>query len=1061
MTPVLTLLGILKPDLLNSRLQRLGAKLTRLSPGKSPNRLLHVLALAAIVMALNVISYTLASSLFVSNVGAAGLPLSYILVGLASSPIYGWFSQIVDRIPHHTLFRYWALLTGSIVLGLRALLFWDVQPIYYALYVGVYFLWTLQLDILLPTLISDYFTSREYKRIASYITVCQALGGFLGGMIVGLLANLLSTADILLLVPTLYLVVFALVWNLQRHEQPVPPEESDRHADSPPANLGDLIRDYPIFKWLAGSTFLWIVLYGIAEYLYFDAYARHFADRPESLTAFLGGFSAVNSILQVVVLLFVTRRLLIGRVGVDGTNPIYPITTALAFLGLSFGLGVGWVFPAALFAHFNSSTIDTAINQPVYTLMYNPIPNRDMAKVRALTDGLCYALGLATTGGLLWLAQAYLNAGLIALFGTVLSLVFVAVRHQLSRDYFQAMVTRLFSKTAEMDLDMLEEVFQQVPDNQIPRLKTLLREGTPQEREKALRLAAGLRVPSRVLSEIKPLFCQAQPGQERGLFRFFAKTPQDKVLSRFLWEMLESSETAVQLLAFEALVARREPIADAWLERLSASSAATIRGLACVLAQQSTTLTPEVRQRCRGIWDSPLDDETKTVVIRGIRNTGDVTMIPQLRSLLQGASVDVQIEGLKGLAQLQPEQDLALAELASGFLDHPNPVVRGAAVDLLGAVQLQEFWPDIARGLEDRDITVRGQAIKALARYEDYNLDRLAQLYLSHPRIEVAESAVAVLATVKTSRAFQFLEGYLQADYRRAALIRDWWQRLPGDSPQWQPLVGVFRDRSQRVVNQVFHVLSCLGNRRTLAEVRQLLQRGEKRDRDNALETLETLPHRRYVFPIVPLIEYPDGPVAGFRSGDDDGALGLLQEMLTTEDHWIRAGALRVWASYQQEVPPGLLRDRDRVVKALVQEIRKAQGAENLSFDRILFLKTLVLFQELSLDELWSLDRGFQKRSYQAGEMICQEGELGRQLSIVYQGQLQATSSFSDEPILLESGSYFGDFGLFGDTPYSATITADTDVLLLCLSKESFDVLVDVIPKLNTCLAVAARYSSL
>ena len=302
----------------------------------------------------------------------------------------------------------------------------------------------------------------------------------MGGMIVGVLANILATADILLFVPTLYLVVFALVWNLQRQEQPIPPEESDRHADAPPSNLPELLRQYPIFKWLAGSTFLWIVLYGIAEYLYFDAYAQYFANHPQRLTAFLGGFSAINSILQVLVLLLVTRRLLIGRVGVDGTNPIYPITTALSFLGLSLGFGVGWAFPAALFAHFNSSTIDTAVNQPVYTLMYNPIPNRDMAKVRALTDGLCYALGLATTGGFLWVAQAYLDPMAIALFGTGLGLVFVLIRRQLSRDYFQSMVTRLFSSSGEMDLEMLEELFSQVPNGQIPRLKTLLREGQPQ-----------------------------------------------------------------------------------------------------------------------------------------------------------------------------------------------------------------------------------------------------------------------------------------------------------------------------------------------------------------------------------------------------------------------------------------------------------------------------------------------------------------------------------------------------------------------------------------------------
>lgn len=1037
-----------------------------LTRGQSRLRLAYILALAGIVMALNVISYTLASSLFVSHIGASGLPLSYVFVGLVSSPVYGWFSQIVDRVSHERLFRYWALVTGSVVLGLRALLFSDVQPVYYALYIGVYFLWTLQLDILLPTLISDYFTSREYKRVASFITVSQAIGGFLGGLLVSLLASFLSTADMLLLVPVLYLVVFALVWLLQQQEKPIPPEEASRYADAPNQSLKAIVEQYPIVKYLAAAAFLWVVLYSLGEYLYFDAYATIYAGRPEDLTAFLGGFSAVNSMLQVVLLLFLTRRLLLGQVGVDGTNAIYPVTTFFAFLALTVGLSSPWLFPAAIIAHLNAATVDTAINQPVYTLMYNPLPNRHVARVRALTDGLCYALGLAVTGLVLWLSQSFFDAIHIAILGVGLSVVFAFVRYKLSRNYFQALVTRLFSRSDAMDLEVVDELFQHFPDNQIGRLKQLLRDGSEKDRTKALRLAASLRVPSRVLPEIDPLMVGADVSLRRGLLRFFAKTRDDLELSRFLWQMMRFHNREGQLLAFEALVARREPIADRDLEILVRNPNSAIAGLACVLAQQRSNLSEEARQYCTAFWQSPMDDTTKIVVIRGIRNTGDATMIPQLRDLLQDASVDVQVEVLKGLAELSPEGDLTLGELATRFLDHPNPAVRGAALDLLGAVQLPQFWEEIARSLEDTDITVRGQATQALAKYEDRNLDRLAAEYLHQTRTEVAEAAVAVLAQVKTSRAFYLLEEHLQADYQRADLIRAWWQQVPTDAPQWQPLVGVFRDRAQQVVDRVFHVLSCLGNRRTLMEVRQLLQRREKRDRDNALETLETIPYRRYVLPVLPLIEHPDAPAVSQVSAeiaDGDRHLALLNDLLAVEDNWLRAGALRVWASYETELPPQVEGDRDRVIRTLVREMTAtANGSPpDFTLDRLLFLQSLPLFAEFSLDELWSLDRGFQQPRYDPGDTICEEGEPGTRLLLVYRGRLRAESSLEPEPIVLEPGNYFGDFGLLGETPYPATVRAETKTVMLALSKDSFDVLVDVIPKLPRCMALASRYSSL
>ncbi|MBP0000981.1 MAG: MFS transporter [Cyanobacteria bacterium SID2] len=1034
-------------------------------PSRKFTRLSHILALAVMVMALNVVSYTLASSLFVSQVGSDGLPISYVLVGLASTPVYGAFARVAGRVSHPLLFRYWSVAAAGVALLLRVLLFWDVQPVYYALYVGVYFQWTLQLDILLPTLISDYFTSREYNRRAPFITMAQAIGGLLGGGLVSFAAEFLATPDILLLLPVLYLIVLAQVWNLERCEKPIPPEEATTPTDEPPPSVLHLVKQYPIVKYLASSAFLWVILYAFAEYLYFGVYADRYQNDPQGLTGFLGGFSATNSALQLVVL-FVLTRTLIDRLGVARTNLLYPASTFLSFVGLTLFRS----FPTAVLAHFNNATLDTAINQPAYTLTYNPIPNRYVGKVRAVTDGLCYALGLGVAGGMLWVVQHYWDTSAIAAFGTIASALFLGVRYQLGQSYYRSLLAGLRSKTDQLDLEAVREGLIELPEDQSAQLRQMIERGDRKEKKDALELATYLQKPSRLLTEIDALVSEADMSLRRSLLRFFSKTTKDENVAAYLQECLGSENTDRQLMAFEALIARRETISIEDLHRLNRSDLMPIQGLVCVAAQQRTDLDDELRCVCTAFWQSEMDDDTKKVVIRGIRHTGNPDMIPQLRELLQDASVEVQIEVLKGMAELTPEGDATLGEMATRFLEHPSPQVRVAAIELLGAVRLPEFWEYLARGLEDFDVNVRLKSAMALTNYEEYNLEVLAKTYMFGPRADVSEAAVAAVAGIQTSQALHLLEDYLQADYRQADRLQMWWQRVPTQLPQWKPLLLVFQDRSQRIVNRVFHVLSCLGSRRALIEVRQMLHARDERKRANAVETLASIPHRRYIMPILPLVEYPEGR-SRVTTLEPETTQSILREMLLADDRWVRVGALLVWVAHRYPMPGEIARDRDSVVKRVMKEAFSDSSGEvpsdappQLSVDRVFFLKAISLFRELSLDELWSLDRGFQHQYYREGDTVCQEGEIGNTLYLVYRGELRVSVA-DDSRVLsrdrLVPGDYFGDSGLFGEIPYRATVTTTSDVILLCLTKDSFNVLIDVLPKLPSCFAFVSLESEI
>ena len=162
-----------------------------------------------------------ANSLFVSHVGAGQLPFAFILIGLSSMPAYAVFSQIVNRFSRPKLFRY--VLLGSIVLAiaLRFLLTLDTTVVYYLLLIFIFFQWDFHNDVLYPSLLTDYFTTLEYKRYAPFVGIAQAGGTLLGGGITAILTQWVSTRDLLLCLPITFVIAIVQLFYLEQSQRPI------------------------------------------------------------------------------------------------------------------------------------------------------------------------------------------------------------------------------------------------------------------------------------------------------------------------------------------------------------------------------------------------------------------------------------------------------------------------------------------------------------------------------------------------------------------------------------------------------------------------------------------------------------------------------------------------------------------------------------------------------------------------------------------------------------------------------------------------------------------------
>src|SRR5262249_54147622 len=146
-------------------------------------------------------------------------------------------------------------------------------------------------------------------------------------------------------------------------------------------------------------------------------------------------------------------------------------------------------------------------------------------------------------------------------------------------------------------------------------------------------------------------------------------------------------------------------------------------------------------------------------------------------------------------------------------------------------------------------------------------------------------------------------------------------RRLSRSHPTDPIIRAALDNAARRHVRLVMHALDALGHHHTLNLVRTMILSRDERGRANAIESLASLPQRRFVIPILPLIEERDTVDADSAAGHAD--LALIDEALSSRDPWIRAAAAVARHRETGQVPQSLLRDRSPIVAETVRELAR------------------------------------------------------------------------------------------------------------------------------------------
>jgi CRP/FNR family transcriptional regulator len=337
--------------------------------------------------------------------------------------------------------------------------------------------------------------------------------------------------------------------------------------------------------------------------------------------------------------------------------------------------------------------------------------------------------------------------------------------------------------------------------------------------------------------------------------------------------------------------------------------------------------------------------------------------------------------------------------------------------------------PYLIRALGHSDSSIQGTAAGLLAEIGEPAIEPVLAALQSPAQEEGALLALQGLPTPPEKP----IEEYARITVARAVeydrLLRGIQSVHPG--PETQD--GVSQDECNQAIDllaesltkksnqygvRALRAIGLLGDRDAMNLSIDILSLPHSTQRANVIEALESI-HTRWRKIIQPLMHlWEDTAVTAVEPAGKDN----WQRLMADEDSWIRECAL--FAAHKL----GGVKMENIVTLALME--------------RILFLKRVSLFENLSPGDIKQVAAIAQEEAFSDGVTLVREGEIGDVMFIIVSGEVRVFMSRGQREIELarrKTGDSVGEMALISKEPRSATVTAIGNVRTLCIDQKSFE----------------------
>jgi HEAT repeat protein len=956
-----------------------------------------------------------AESLFLSRVGADGLPGLYIVLGLVTIVTTLGVTALLGRIAPVRLYLFMPVVLALLLAGARLLVEANFDGIYQVLWVTV-FLFDTFVRLMLWGIAGISFDTRQAKRLFPLFVAAGILGFAVGGLATGTLVEQLGTENLLLVWAGTLLVGFALTREITRATGTADSASARRVRRRRRGRVSDdlqagfqYVRQSRLMRWIALSAVLFQALYFLLAFPFSKAVEAAYPVEDE-MTAFLGIFRGVTTGSALLISLLIATRFN-ARYGLMAGFLVLAVFDLLGFSALS----VSSTFLAIVAFRFFHEAWQSGVTRTAWFAQFNIVPPVRREQTRMFVNGICLQVGVILVGITLLIGNQLMAGEKLYIIGAVAACLTLFAVYRAREAYLSALVDAL-------------------------------RAGRPQ-----------------VFSNEEDPFSSFQQDAAAMNVAIAGMSDPDPVVRRVAADILsklnvpEATPALVEALA-DGNVDVRVAVLPA-LARLNVTSAWD-NVVACLSDSESEVRTQAVstlRRLAKGSTNFPmhvqplLDDPVPSV--RAMAAVSLLAAGPHERAaetLLEMSTADdtdSRVEAIKGFGAWG---NSAAYDPTVTALDDPQPAVRRAAASALAHIDEGRALETLVRALSDADHSVREAVAASIGTIglpcldptvnalDDPALEDGALLALERLTVDSRADRIRAYALNRVTRALHYHRLWMQTD---SLLRRDDRAQLLADS---------LRYVAKRHGINALRAIGALDDSNAVALAIDSLNSADSLQRANAVETLDSIADRDLVRPVLRLWE-PSGSAA-----DAYGHIApesALRQSLQDKDPWLRAcAALAAGGVDEPEVHSQLTdlarSDPDSTVRetaaAALDGGKPMQTLQTLSLmERILFLKRVPLFSDLPPGELKQVAAIADEHLFVDGEIMADQNEPGDEMYIIVSGLVRVVVSNEGEPEVelarREAGQYVGEMAVISRKPRMARLVAEGDVRTLCIGQKQFE----------------------
>ncbi|NOV01558.1 HEAT repeat domain-containing protein [Paenibacillus planticolens] len=970
------------------------------------------------------LNYTAFMALFNQRFGVQYLPYIYI-VEAAIMPLEGWLlAKLANRLPKARMMTtLYLMMIGLLVLNGAVLLGFKLGGVDFRYYYPILFLSSnfvvRQLTLLLWSTAFDLCPTQQAKRLMPVFIASTTTGGITAGLIAHQIGRLLGTEAVYALAPVLmvfgflffrkalarYLVPLTLKEDLRLKNQSAP-GSAEEDKQQPAGYYAKQMLRSPFLLCAVALMTLMPAVYFMIEYQYFTAAEAKFPKEGD-LTSFYGLITALQFTFCLLLQTVSTR--LMNWLG--ASNMLLAIT--LLFFG-GFGLtalfvnqSIGLAMVSGSYAVFY--ILLYYIAEPCYQLFFKmmPISKRDGYRY--------FAQGVAASGGILIgsLLSLLHSFGLIQLpplawVGVGVAAILVIVAWYGRHLYIRELVKSVQSLHADLS-DIAESFIGGIRSSKaLSAMLDYLKHPNDYVRELALEVI-GKAKDSAFLPHLIGMI-----GEESSRIRIAV-----------LRAMNLQSVTIQDLVQVASFLEDEDP---------------EVRAESVKLISKATHLKSQSHFFIR----VKLLDNHPKVVHEGVKALYALESEESYQACDEAIIKMLDNGGEWAVYGCHTVADLKLNSYSAwvlSLLDDHRPAVKVAAAACLGKLRHAEAIPVLLNMVPLADQELRKAILQALVDMGEEALPALLGS-VNHANPFIWNAAVTALAELldenklKTQLVDPCVSRMLASTQERA---------LPAGLLELG-MNGLAELASKRcaelhnaLVGGAWAVMAKFVDERIVATLREATKDESEEVRDNALEVLaEGIGDRKLALALLELLK--QGTAASDTAMTEP--LALLQEAAEWPDEWLKDIAVYARSSLERDE----MREERKFLTML---------------DKVIFLKQVSLFADLSVDELGLIAGIATEEVHEDLTYLLRRGHSNTAMYLIIEGNVE----LSNETGAGETGTIgvlgpkqaFGETTALDGSPSSITAQVIFDeVRVLALQGESLSRLVRLYPEIGIGLLHAS-----